>query len=147
MMTERLKREVGQIAANGGEEQDPESLCLKEMELRWLKKLCGTSTLKKKDLAKKLGVSRTTLWKKTRKGLLVSLPRSFRPGGVSPKPARWGIGMDATGMFTLWTIRQYHERFHGPVLLLFRPDNFQESVFTQEISMTELGTDVALCHS
>ncbi|PIV04456.1 MAG: hypothetical protein COS57_08900, partial [Syntrophobacterales bacterium CG03_land_8_20_14_0_80_58_14] len=41
---------------------------LKEMERRWLEKVCGVSTLKKKELAKKLGVSRTTLWKKTRKG-------------------------------------------------------------------------------
>jgi len=53
---------------SGAGERDPEALSLKEMERRWLEKVCGVSTLKKKELAKKLGVSRTTLWKKTRKG-------------------------------------------------------------------------------
>jgi len=63
----------GELRLSGGTEsvtgkRDPEALSLKEMEQRWLEKVCGASTLKKKDLAKKLGVSRTTLWKKTRKG-------------------------------------------------------------------------------
>jgi len=63
----------GELPLSGGmeyviEEQNPESLSLKEMEQRWLERVCGASTLNKKDLAKKLGVSRTTLWKRTRKG-------------------------------------------------------------------------------
>lgn len=50
------------------EEQHPEILSLKEMERKWLEKVCAASSLKKKDLAKRLGVSRTTLWKRTRHG-------------------------------------------------------------------------------
>ncbi|MBN2438339.1 MAG: sigma 54-interacting transcriptional regulator, partial [Deltaproteobacteria bacterium] len=50
------------------EERDLQELSLKELEQQWLEKVCGASILKKKDLAKRLGVSRTTLWKRTRKG-------------------------------------------------------------------------------
>lgn len=62
----------GELRLSGGREigvgePDPEALSLKEMEQRWLEKVCGASSLKKKELAKRLGVSRTTLWKKTRK--------------------------------------------------------------------------------
>jgi DNA-binding NtrC family response regulator len=53
---------------NGAAERDPEAFSLREMETKWLERICGASTLNKKDLAKRLGVSRTTLWKRTRKG-------------------------------------------------------------------------------
>jgi transcriptional regulator with PAS, ATPase and Fis domain len=47
-------------------EMEPEAknLNLKELEQLWIKKVTASSPLKKADLAKLLGVSRTTLWKK-----------------------------------------------------------------------------------
>jgi transcriptional regulator with PAS, ATPase and Fis domain len=43
-----------------------ENMNLKELELLWIKKLCTSSSLKKQELAKLLGISRTTLWKMTK---------------------------------------------------------------------------------
>ncbi|MGQ9509051.1 MAG: sigma 54-interacting transcriptional regulator [Thermodesulfobacteriota bacterium] len=40
------------------------SLKLKDLEKEWIKKIIESSHLKKADLAKNLGISRTTLWKK-----------------------------------------------------------------------------------
>jgi transcriptional regulator with PAS, ATPase and Fis domain len=41
-------------------------LNLKELEQKWIKKICESAPLKKTELAKRLGISRTTLWKKTK---------------------------------------------------------------------------------
>ena len=41
-------------------------LNLKELEQVWIKKICESTSLKKIELAKRLGISRTTLWKKTK---------------------------------------------------------------------------------
>lgn len=41
-------------------------LNLKELEQEWIKKICESAPLKKTELAKRLGISRTTLWKKTK---------------------------------------------------------------------------------
>ena len=41
-----------------------EDLNLKEMEREWVKKIYESSPFKKTELAKRLGISRTTLWKK-----------------------------------------------------------------------------------
>jgi transcriptional regulator with PAS, ATPase and Fis domain len=41
-------------------------LNLKELEQVWIKKICESTPLKKIELAKRLGISRTTLWKKTK---------------------------------------------------------------------------------
>jgi transcriptional regulator with PAS, ATPase and Fis domain len=40
------------------------SINLREIEQLWIKKVCGSSSLKKGELAELLGISRTTLWKK-----------------------------------------------------------------------------------
>jgi len=45
-------------------EPEIRNLNLKEMEQLWIKKFCETSQLKRSELAKHLGISRTTLWKK-----------------------------------------------------------------------------------
>lgn len=45
-------------------EQDVRNLKLKELEQLWIRKLCESSQLKRSELAKLLGISRTTLWKK-----------------------------------------------------------------------------------
>ena len=39
---------------------------LRELELLWIRKLSASSFVKKQELAKLLGISRTTLWKKTK---------------------------------------------------------------------------------
>lgn len=39
-------------------------LNLKEMEHEWIKRISETSPFKKADLARRLGISRTTLWKR-----------------------------------------------------------------------------------
>lgn len=39
---------------------------LKEIEQLWIKKICDSSPMKREELAKLLGISRTTLWKKTK---------------------------------------------------------------------------------
>jgi transcriptional regulator with PAS, ATPase and Fis domain len=39
-------------------------LNLKELEQEWIKKICESVPLKKTELAKRLGISRTTLWKR-----------------------------------------------------------------------------------
>jgi transcriptional regulator with PAS, ATPase and Fis domain len=39
---------------------------LKELEQIWIKKICESTPLKKTELAKRLGISRTTLWKKSK---------------------------------------------------------------------------------
>jgi transcriptional regulator with PAS, ATPase and Fis domain len=41
-------------------------LNLKDMEREWIKKLCESAPLRKAELAKCLGISRTTLWKKSK---------------------------------------------------------------------------------
>ncbi len=43
-----------------------QDLSLKELERLWIRKVCESSTLKKSEIAKRLGISRTTLWKKTK---------------------------------------------------------------------------------
>jgi transcriptional regulator with PAS, ATPase and Fis domain len=45
-------------------EPEAKNLNLKELEQLWIKKFSESSPLKKTDLAKLLGISRTTLWKK-----------------------------------------------------------------------------------
>jgi transcriptional regulator with PAS, ATPase and Fis domain len=45
-------------------EEEEKDLNLKELERLWIKKLGESSRLKRSDLAKILGISRTTLWKK-----------------------------------------------------------------------------------
>jgi len=69
-IAEGIQGELGLSSGteNAAGDQGPETLSLKEMEQRWLERVCGASTLNKKELAKRLGVSRTTLWKRTRKG-------------------------------------------------------------------------------
>jgi transcriptional regulator with PAS, ATPase and Fis domain len=47
-----------------GIEMETKNLNLKELEQWWIKKISESSPLKKTDLAKLLGISRTTLWKK-----------------------------------------------------------------------------------
>jgi transcriptional regulator with PAS, ATPase and Fis domain len=47
-----------------GVEEEEKSFTLREMERLWIKKLGESSSLRKSDLAKILGISRTTLWKK-----------------------------------------------------------------------------------
>jgi transcriptional regulator with PAS, ATPase and Fis domain len=42
-------------------------LNLRELEQAWIRKICQSAPLKKTELAKRLGISRTTLWKKTKK--------------------------------------------------------------------------------
>ena len=49
--------------AFGLQERD---LNLKELEQAWIKRICESTPLKKIELAKRLGISRTTLWKKTK---------------------------------------------------------------------------------
>jgi transcriptional regulator with PAS, ATPase and Fis domain len=49
-----------------GVEEEEKSLTLRELERLWIKKLGESSHLKRSDLAKILGISRTTLWKKTK---------------------------------------------------------------------------------
>jgi len=44
-----------------------EEFNLKEMEREWIKRISESSPLKKAELARRLGISRTTLWKKTKK--------------------------------------------------------------------------------
>lgn len=39
---------------------------LRQLELLWIRRLCTSSSLKKHELARLLGISRTTLWKKTK---------------------------------------------------------------------------------
>ncbi|MBM4347910.1 MAG: AAA family ATPase, partial [Deltaproteobacteria bacterium] len=41
-------------------------LNLRELEQVWIKKICESAPIKKTELAKRLGISRTTLWKKTK---------------------------------------------------------------------------------
>ncbi len=45
---------------------DEENLTLRELELSWIRKLSESSQMNKSELARFLGISRTTLWKKTR---------------------------------------------------------------------------------
>jgi len=45
-------------------EGDEKNLSLKAFEQLWIKKLCESSQLKRSEVAKLLGISRTTLWKK-----------------------------------------------------------------------------------
>ena len=59
---EELKRPEG--IENVNLEPETRSLNLKEMEQLWIQKICESSTQKRSDLAKLLGISRTTLWKK-----------------------------------------------------------------------------------
>ena len=44
-------------------EEEPPGVNLKQMEKAWIKKLCRNSSLSQDEIAKLLGVSRTTLWK------------------------------------------------------------------------------------
>jgi transcriptional regulator with PAS, ATPase and Fis domain len=46
----------------------PEELNLKEMEQEWIRKVCESSPFNKAELARRLGISRTTLWKKMKIG-------------------------------------------------------------------------------
>jgi transcriptional regulator with PAS, ATPase and Fis domain len=59
---EELKRSEPKIEKEP--QQEVLSLKLKELEKEWIKKITESSHLKKTDLAKSLGISRTTLWKK-----------------------------------------------------------------------------------
>jgi transcriptional regulator with PAS, ATPase and Fis domain len=45
-------------------EEEEKNLNLKELERLWIKRLSESSRLRRSDLAKILGISRTTLWKK-----------------------------------------------------------------------------------
>jgi DNA-binding NtrC family response regulator len=47
-------------------EPEARNLNLKELEQLYIKKITESSPIKKTDLAKLLGISRTTLWKKTK---------------------------------------------------------------------------------
>jgi hypothetical protein len=103
--------------------------------------------LEEKRPGQKIGGQSDDIVEENTQGMISILAALITVRWSFPEAGKVGDRNGATGMFTLWTIRQYHERFHGPVLLLFRPDNFQASVFTKEKSLTGLGTDVALCHS
>jgi len=61
-IAEELRRpdETKEISVEG----DEKNLSLKAFEQLWIKKLCESSQLKRSELAKLLGISRTTLWKK-----------------------------------------------------------------------------------
>jgi len=45
-------------------EHKTSDLNLKELEQEWIKRICESAPLKKTELAKRLGISRTTLWKR-----------------------------------------------------------------------------------
>ncbi len=62
---EELQRPVRKKGAE--EEMEVRNLKLKELEQMYIKKISELSPIKKADLAKLLGISRTTLWKKTRR--------------------------------------------------------------------------------
>jgi len=59
---EELRRPIENLEGEAPLETNPFNL--KEMERWWIQKLCESSAMKKGELAKLLGVSRTTLWKK-----------------------------------------------------------------------------------
>lgn len=60
-LQEELKESEGLVPRETGEET--EEVNLKQLERAWIRRLCESSTLTQEEVAKLLGVSRTTLWK------------------------------------------------------------------------------------
>lgn len=68
-LPEWIQNELQKPGESEGGPLDPkrEEFNLKEMEREWIKRIYETSPFKKADLARRLGISRTTLWKRMKK--------------------------------------------------------------------------------